>query len=115
IHDNTTGILSSGGSATITGNHIYNSTVLIDITGGTATITNNNLGAATTAQIRTSVNGNTITGNTFTGTMPVAGKRFAGVGTAYDIPALYAANAAWDTAVTVRTTGDVYQQSIWAN
>src|SRR6185369_1420782 len=69
----------------------------------------------TTAQIRTSVNGNTITGNTFTGTMPVAGKRFAGVGTAYDIPALYAANAAWDTAVTVRTTGDVYQKSIWAN
>ncbi len=118
IHDVPTGILVSSGSGSINNNHIYNTTVDIDVTGGTPSITNNTLGSATTAQLRTSVNGLTITGNTFEDAMPTNGKRFDAFpvgGSTYVIPTVYANNT-WDTAVEVHNNpGLVYQAAIWAN
>jgi parallel beta-helix repeat protein len=43
IHGNVTGIAVTGGTATITNNHIYDNTTGIDVSGGTATISGNNI------------------------------------------------------------------------
>ena len=75
IHGNAIGIDVSGGSATISGNDIYdNSTAGIRISGGTASIDDNNFdGAADNATdillTGGTITGGTLTGNTFAGTL----------------------------------------------